>query len=157
MTDTIQLKFDFDAEKLFAAIGPVGFKALQDIADSKTKEYDDMTTDIERYIQGIEYVVEATSTEQQMLWERYTEKYGAQWKSRNQGLGVYVGWIQGRPVVITIYQVVVNDVSILFYSDTSQVVDHTMIRRWLDKYFPGVPRTDAMNFSHVANAKKDRM
>ena len=83
-----------------------------------------------------EFVVEASSFEQQMLWERYSLEYGSDsnvrvdWQDQSRGWLVEVGRLDNRPVCINVRGSLLNGLAVLFYEATSEVVDWKMIKEW---------------------------
>lgn len=111
---------------------------------------------IRDFLTGVVGVVEATNAEKQALWERYTGKYGVDWKSRLDGLGETIGYLAEMPVFISLQTAEVGGFKLLFFHATSQVVDHRLIEEWLRANVPGtawkdgrVNKTDADNFINV--------
>jgi hypothetical protein len=106
------------------------------------------------FLKDVEYMVEATSNERFMLWEKWHySKEGRQisWESNNVGLMETVGYIDKRPVVMTLNTAVIGGKKILFYDGTSQLVDHALIDKWLVDNLPDVCKTDAGNFHCAVN------
>lgn len=107
------------------------------------------------FLDGVVGAVEANSYEKYMLWyENQQSKYRKTWVSNNMGLMEIVGYIDKRPVCISLFTSVVGSRKILFYYATSQIVDHLMIDEWLKENLPKtafrndgyVNKTDATNF-----------
>lgn len=112
------------------------------------------------------FLVEATGTEQLDLWckfsnespERYKGTKGVSWKQLNPGCVLTIGYLDKRPVVLTIYWDEIEGELVGFYSCNSQVVDWKMIEDWLSKHFKqtwdkGRPaKCDAINFHHCLRA-----
>lgn len=121
-----------------------------------------------KYLDGIIGVVEANSYEQHMLWVEYSEegsKYGGRpdarrfpWQSTGHGYGETVGHFGDMPVHVGLMTVTVDGHKILMFDVTSTVVNHDMVRAWLDKNMPAsarqpddgrVNRVDAQNFHNI--------
>lgn len=116
------------------------------------------------------FVVEASSFERQVLWERWakeakglrgvpTEGARVAWIDQSRGWLVTVANLRKRPVCISIFGALVNDCAVLFYEATSEVVDWKKIKDWFrDRCWPmwdsGTRRAhcDAMNFHHCLEA-----
>jgi len=99
-----------------------------------------------------EYVVEANSFEYLSLWKDFHEEYS--WEQVSQGYGAHVGYIDGRPIFISLRWATVNEVYMLFWHATSKVVDYGMIEEWFvnncDPMANGRhARCDADNFIHA--------
>lgn len=123
--------------------------------------------EIVSYLEGVIGCVEANSFEQHSLWKdnRDREKNGLlhrEWNSTGHGLGETIGYVDERPVAISLKTVVIDGQKILLYYATSTVVDHDMIREWLKVNLPetakgdypgGYNHTDATNFHNVFRRK----
>lgn len=103
----------------------------------------------------VDFLVESTDVEQQFLWETYhveLENKGIGWNSDNVGTFVVVGYIdirnQKMPVCILFRWVRFGEKLVGFYEDTSNLVDHGMIKAWIDKFCSkqGRRKCDAGNF-----------
>lgn len=122
--------------------------------------------DIDPRFLKTEFVVAATSTEQQMLWHRHHYTASTPWKQESKGTSIQVGELAGFPVNVSIFWATIDGLYVLFYEPISQVVDHKMVESWFDKNCN--PRWDngsrgarvnAENFNHVlhaASAKKEQ-
>jgi len=135
--------------------------------------------EIDPRLANVEFVCEATSCEKQDLWSKF--HFGVRsingqrctcgaddftrysWESDNMGLQIEVGRFFGHPVVILVWFVKVNGLNVMFWEDTSRVVDHDIIKEWLrDNVAPKwdhgqrLAHTDAINFHHVIHASKEK-
>lgn len=123
-----------------------------------------MNAEIKQRLRDTKFVVEASSSEQQFLWEHYCKeamysipqrnKYD--WKQLNPGWSETVGHISGRPIVVGINWAEVNGVLVMFWEGISQLVDYAMIDYWIRSVCSPtwdkgtrLAHTDAMNFHHV--------
>ncbi len=133
--------------------------------------------DIARWIKETIYLVEASSFESTVLWERWAksaeEMFSADykdsrrkrvvWEQLNPGTLPTVGMVDNRPVVIIIDFVRINGNVIAFYEATSQVVDYRAVEDYLKKRFShlvergGCYMTNAMNFSSAIDACNRRV
>ena len=115
------------------------------------------------FLEGVVGVCEATSCEYHYVWEHWHER--VEWKQNNVGLGEVVGHLDGRPVFLSLRTAMIDGKKILFWDATSQVVDHEMIRKWLQENLPvsafrdndprrGVNQTDATNFHIIVPLRK---
>lgn len=112
---------------------------------------------LENYLQGVIGAVEATDCERHYLWREETQEYGHEWKSQLFGYGRHIGNVGDMPVCVSLLCQTVRGHKLLFYHATSRVVDHQMIRDWLDRVMPATARrpdgsinkTDAMNFHNI--------
>jgi len=108
------------------------------------------------------YLVEATSEEQHSLWLMYS-RGGAKirgsnypsgvkklrWNQTNPGWVQQIGWLDNRPICVTIFWARIEGYLVGFWSSDSELVDYKMIKLWLEKTFPNVPTTNSTNFHHV--------
>lgn len=108
-----------------------------------------ISDEVKEFISGTVGVVEANSYETMTLWDKWTNVYGKSWVSHGMGYGVTIGTLDGRPVCISILHALVEGHKILFIDPTSVVVDHDMIKDWIDINLPGLRMTNSMNFSHA--------
>lgn len=107
-----------------------------------------------RFLDGVAGVITATREEMQGIWARNKE-YGLRtWESNNSGLSECVGWIEDRPIYITLWTNIIEGHKILFVDATSQLVDWAMIDEWIALNLPDVPKTDATNWTHAIPRKK---
>lgn len=122
------------------------------------------------------FVVEATSFEQSILWEKYSEEAAKfdisrvtgnllcagtrlSWKQVNPGWLVTVGHIKKRPCCISTSWCNINGKLVMFWYGCSQVTDSVAAEEWIKKHFKGtwdkgtrIACTDAQNFHHCRNA-----
>jgi hypothetical protein len=136
----------------------------------KTREQQDK--ELRRRFEMTTFVVEATSCETQMLWERTqmlwerTDKRAMhdklnvfEWQEIYPGFMETIAELQGRPITIAMFFYVINSGParrnmVMFWEATSEVVDYKLCREWLEKQFANrddVTYTDAMNFHQVLN------
>jgi hypothetical protein len=115
------------------------------------------------------FLVEASSYEQQMLWERHAKQSrdkinpdDINWQQISPGWSVHVGKLDGRPVCISMNWVELNGAPVCFWYAQSQVVDHAMIDTWLDAHCKAVReggarrgRCDVWNFHHCLQAVEE--
>lgn len=123
----------------------------------KTIWPDQVAEDAELF-KDVEFVIEATSTEQHYLWcENDRNEYNRKvtWVEVSMGHAIPIGSLDGRPVNVSLSYAVLNGVRVMFYYGVSQVVDHKMIEEWLRYHTENLrygggrwSRCDAMNFAH---------
>lgn len=120
--------------------------------------------EFQKRLRETRFVVDATHDEMFMLWEKFSDeamyknpdfnKY--RFEQMNPGLSLQVGKLAGMPVCMSLFWWKINGVQIMVVEGTSQVVDHRMIEKWLEKNC--APRWDggtrlahcnAANFHHV--------
>lgn len=117
------------------------------------------------------FIVEATSNEVQGFWRDHAKEntfnpnphYTAKvtWEQMDGWL-VTVGHYTKRPVCISVMFNKLDGHIIMFWEPTSQLVDHKMIDKWLEKNFTGTydkgyrrASCDASNFGHCLSAIRD--
>lgn len=91
---------------------------------------------VEEMLKDVVYVVEASSFEQLCLWQQWYQAGSAKWVDDNSGYIPTVGYIEGRPICISISRATVNGKDIAFFHATSQAVDWIQIGTWLKKNCP---------------------
>jgi hypothetical protein len=115
------------------------------------------------YLEGVIGVVEATGYESLALWKFHHEEHKESWISGTIGYSEVVGYINERPVCVTLTVNVVRGQPVLFLEASSQIVDHQMIKDWLLKALPRtafrknyndipgehINMVDSMNFCNV--------
>lgn len=117
-----------------------------------------------------EYVVEATNTEQHLLWNKWFYRPDPsfpkiEWEEITIDTGATVGELDGRPICLSIRFARINGVLVLFWHPTSQVVDYVQVDAWLKANVPAYtattkggrhPRCDAANFGHCLAFTRER-
>ena len=71
------------------------------------------------------------------------------WKQEGMGFLLTVGLMDDRPICVTFSFAVISEKRICFWEATSQLVDYVVVENWLKEKFPGVRRTNAMNFHNA--------
>lgn len=95
--------------------------------------------------QDVVYMVEATSYETLSLWQKHHEELN--WRDVTRGGPMFqLGQLDGRPVVLSVNIFEILGRKVMSYEPTSQVVDWVMVEEFLEKSWPHVKKTDAMNF-----------
>jgi hypothetical protein len=119
---------------------------------------------LKKRLKETQFVVEATSNEMYMFWEKFSDE--AMYKNPNSnkfkfeqlnpGVAETIGYLDGRPVCISMFWYKIDGVMIMFWDCTSQVADHAMIEKWLkDNCAPRwdkgtrLAHTDSSNFHHA--------
>ncbi len=113
-------------------------------------------------LKQVAYVVEATSFEQNVLWERFSaesmdrkirpETRGVSWENdRGGGWQAMAGYVDKMPVTFNVNFVKINDKLVLFWEAASQVVDFRLITAWFKAHVPvytdgSIRHCDAGNF-----------
>lgn len=70
-------------------------------------------------------------------------------------IGADASSLREAPVCVNIFFAGILGHMVCFYQVSSEVVDHGMVRAWLDEMFSGVPRCDMMNFGMCLSFLKD--
>jgi len=114
--------------------------------------------ELEEKIAKTEHLVEADSFASTCLWERWAvdaDRSGTpserrlSWKEHSRGIGLEVGRLDDRPVMVTLFWNTIGGALVCFYHSDSQVVDRRMVEGFLRERFPDVPIRDALNFHNV--------
>jgi hypothetical protein len=119
-----------------------------------------ISKEIEDYLHGVTGVIEATNDEKHYVWERNKRGPNYPWSDTGSGYLATVGNVGDRPICISLLTTTINGGKILFYHATSSLVDHDMIREWLEKSLPvtafrdrdprkGLNHTDSTNWVHA--------
>lgn len=115
----------------------------------------DFKRELDRYLEGVTGVVEATDFERQCLWQLHTD-HGRKWESSGHGLMCGVGKLADMPITISLITATVDGEKILFFDSPSRVVDHRQVDAWLVANMPEsarrdgrINRSDATNFHNV--------
>lgn len=104
-----------------------------------------------RFVQT-EYVVDATSCEQHMLWEKFHQHYRVPWDDVSLGLMTTIGMISGRPVCVQVSWAFIATKRVAFLYPTSQLVDYEMVDAWRRAVFPNCKsHSDSTNFGNVVS------
>lgn len=121
------------------------------------------------------FVVEADDFAQFYLWRNHSHEHlemngradgrfdgpRHKWEQMNPGYLVTIGKIKKMPVCVSVTWNKIDGYLVAFYEAVSRVVDHDMVRDWINKMTqPGVGHCNAMNF-HLClqeiEAQKTRM
>jgi hypothetical protein len=91
-----------------------------------------------QFLEGVVGVIEdCSSFESSCIYQKVVEYWGrAAYKQYGMGIMHTVGEIGDMPVCIVLTYNFIKGHKILFVEATSQVVDHRMIREWLEKALP---------------------
>ena len=122
-------------------------------------------------IDNTEYLVEADDDHFMYLWRRYSTESDFtstqhkmpqfKWEQVNPGVGLHVGTIDDRPIMVAISWNLIDGALIGFYYGMSQLVDHKMIEEFLAERFKEVPRCNTTNFHriihHIQNRDKNKV
>ncbi len=81
-------------------------------------------------LDAVEFIVEANSFEHMCLWKKWHQEGGIDWKDSNSGTGRTIGYLDGRPVFLSLRCADINGLRVLFWFCTSQVADYRLIGEW---------------------------
>ncbi len=100
------------------------------------------------FFKDVVFVIEATNFEHVALWQLNEEsKHIKSWEDISLGFGTTIGYVGDMPVTVFVFCSKLNGHKVAFYESTSLIVDHDMVRKWIDHYNPNPERhTDAGNF-----------
>lgn len=101
-----------------------------------TIEDPDFKRDLDKYLDGVVGVIEATDCEKFFIWQEFTQNQKRVWESSGHGLMCGVGEINDMPVTLSFMTATLDGHKMLFYHSPSQVVDHRMVRTWLNENCP---------------------
>lgn len=112
-----------------------------------------------KFLDGVIGCVEADSFARFMLWKENEDRapeHKREWSSNNTGLSTQVGILADHEVWVSLQTAIIGGHKILFYSADGRVVDHDMVRSWLECRLPKTAfngtrlnNTDAMNFHNI--------
>ncbi len=151
------------------AIGEVASKAviaaLREAEKQELRVVAEPDEDVLEFLKDVEGAVEADSYASHQLWFECAadaNKFGGQgnktWEQGRSGTGRVVGTFAGHPVFVSLFKNVVDGKQILFYDATSVIVDHDMVREYIEtaigeaQGFKPDGRdffTDAQNFHNI--------
>ena len=113
------------------------------------------------YIDECVYAVEANSTEEMYIWERFCGPNSAwgpekriKWE-QDFGWLETVGHLDDSPICISIFIHKLDGYPVLFWHATSQLVDYVMIDEWFRERAPHLQQTDAMSIHHALHHIED--
>ena len=120
-----------------------------DKAAAVSKTYDYTST-----FEPVDFVVEATDTEQFLLWCRNDERKDGRkvsWEQISMGLLPTVGEFAGFPVTVTLTWAIINGRKVCFYEAASRVVDYDMVKQFVRDYVASATASfsNAMNFHNT--------
>lgn len=127
-----------------------------------------LTDEDKELFKDVVCLVEATHTEQHMLWiENFYEPRKAfegrvkTWTQEGMGHTITIGHLDKRPICVTMFCDWINGQRVMFYDAVSQVVDRKLVEDWLQYWTLKTIRwdnghrwahCDAMNFAHALEA-----
>lgn len=110
-----------------------------------------------RFLEGTIGFCAATREEEHGIWSSLVDHRDPPltWRQHG-GLGVTIGYLDNRPVHVSLSHVDVGGHKVIFYHATSTVVDHDMVRAFLDIIAPETAKegarlnhSDATNFTNI--------
>lgn len=114
--------------------------------------------ELAKFLEGVHGAVEVDRYSSFMLWKENQERtQPLPWESSGQGIGDTAGHLAGFPVCVSLFTPVIAGKKILFVEPTSRVVDHDIVRAYLERVLPATARRedgrlrydDANNFHNV--------
>lgn len=109
-------------------------------------------------LEEVDYAVEANSFESQCLWQKVSNQEGINWESCPCGKMLTLGMVDDMPVCMSIFINKINNIPVMFYEMTSQVVDYRLVDKFLEEKF-GIfyneVCVDAGNFFRIVNKIKE--
>ena len=121
-------------------------------APKKMKKRED--EEMVRFLEGVAGVIPATREEQSYIYSKNKEYGHRTWSDNNSGLGECLGYIDDRPIYITLWTALIDGHKILFVDATSQLVDWAMVDEWIKLNVPDALKTDATNWTHAIPNKE---
>lgn len=110
------------------------------------------------------YVVEATDFEKLCLFGENEREWYVTWEHVSMGNMATIEHIlvngENLPVVVSVFYALLNGKVVAFYEPTSQVVDHRMVKAWLEVNSPAFAagrKCDAMNFHLCLHAVENKV
>lgn len=94
--------------------------------------------ELDKYLEGVEGCIEdSSSLAIRYIYEKVTEKNKTDW-GENRGGGFFhtVGEVGDMPVCVSLLTYTIRGHKILFVEPTSRVVDHKMVRDWIESVLP---------------------
>ncbi len=110
------------------------------------KEKIEFNKDHAEFFKDVEFVVEATSEEYMCFWQHYAHQSPHRlypnvvidWHQEHEGRSPVIGELAGFPVAVSLRYAKLNGHRVAFYESESRVVDHTMVRAWIEYYLKTV-------------------
>jgi len=105
---------------------------------------------LERDLEGVIGFCEATSDEQHGVWGRLVNHRAPAltWKQHG-GWGREIGRLDDRPIFVSLSFVSVGGHKVCFYEATSTVVDHTMVREYIETIAPASAKSEGGRLNHT--------
>lgn len=110
--------------------------------------------DVREFVKGVIGFCAATREEEHGIWERFVDRRNppVTW-TQCGGIGVTVGYLDDRPIAVSLAKVRVAGHPVIFYHATSTVVDYDMVRAFIDDLMEEAlevrNHTDAANFANI--------
>lgn len=98
--------------------------------------------EMDAFLAGVEGAIEASGCERQDLWECWHQRKRMLWEQCMSGLMTQVGTFADMPVCVSLQKARIDGHLVLFYHATSLVVQHDIVRAWLDAHLPDTARRD---------------
>lgn len=105
-----------------------------------------------KFLNGVTGVVEANSFEALSLWSEYAKPRKKIWIENRTGLLETIGEFGGMPICVSLQTAIIDGQNILFVDPTSAIVDHRMVRKWLENTLPkSAWKGDRLNYENAMN------
>ena len=91
--------------------------------------------------------IESSTASFRLLYEKWVDEIP--WRESRGGPMVTVGFINERPIVITINHVKLCDQNVIFWEATSELVDYSMIKNWFSQVMPYCTAIYSENFESL--------
>jgi hypothetical protein len=131
-----------------------------------------------QWIAETAFLVESTSFEHQVLWEKWSieavakkefitipeNRHRVLWEQLSPGFFQQIGKLGKHPVCVEVQFARIAGHVVAFYDATSRVVDHDMVKKWLEETFKvpkwdsgtRVAQTNASNFHSCVHALEEQ-
>ncbi len=118
---------------------------------------DQIDDQLKKFVEGAVGFCAATREEEHSVWSHMVDQREppVAWRQRG-GVGVTVGYLDERPVHVALNHVDVAGHKVIFYNATSTVVDHDMVKEFINLLAPDSARdgdrvnhADATNMSNI--------
>jgi hypothetical protein len=118
------------------------------------QEYNTMF-DTSYFKKNTRHLVEVNSFISSVLWEKYSKKVTS-WRGWSAGFSETVGYINNKPICVSVFFTMIDGDWIGFYEPTSQMVDYSMVDDHLKKHFPKAKKYYPQDFNDLLNNTRYR-
>lgn len=110
--------------------------------------------ELAEFLDGATAFCQATYEEQYGIWKRFVleQERGPEWRG-GISFGLTIGYLDDRPIYVVLSPVQFAGHKIIFYEAISQVVDHQLVRTFIETVAPDSARSPSgwLNNSDAAN------